>query len=142
MLKPTALAALLFALAPAISQASDALPVTASAVAAMPSAAGPSVIPMSPQVFAKLPTADAFTYLPKADKPALAASVAPLSAAPLSAAALGGMASADGVADTNNIWDRIRTGYAIPDVNDQLVAKHIEWYSSRPDYIARTTARA
>ena len=41
-----------------------------------------------------------------------------------------------------DIWGRIRTGYAIPDLNNELVAKHITWYSSRPDYIARTTARA
>jgi membrane-bound lytic murein transglycosylase D len=41
-----------------------------------------------------------------------------------------------------DVWGRIRTGYAIPDLNNELVAKHINWYSSRPDYIARTTARA
>ena len=41
-----------------------------------------------------------------------------------------------------DVWGRIRSGYAIPDVNDDLVTKHINWYASRPDYIARTTARA
>ncbi|MES2299060.1 MAG: transglycosylase SLT domain-containing protein [Pseudomonadota bacterium] len=42
----------------------------------------------------------------------------------------------------SDVWGRIRTGYAIPDVEDALVAKHVTWYSSRPDYIARTSARA
>ena len=41
-----------------------------------------------------------------------------------------------------DLWGRIRTGYAIPDINNELVAKHVTWYSTRPDYIARTSARA
>lgn len=41
-----------------------------------------------------------------------------------------------------DLWGRIRTGYAIPDIDNQLVAKHVTWYSTRPDYIARTSARA
>ena len=41
-----------------------------------------------------------------------------------------------------DVWGRIRTGYAIPDIDNELVAKHITWYSTRPDYIARTSARA
>ncbi|MBJ7313031.1 transglycosylase SLT domain-containing protein [Rugamonas sp. CCM 8940] len=41
-----------------------------------------------------------------------------------------------------DVWGRIRTGYAIPDLDNSLVAKHVTWYSTRPDYIARTTARA
>ncbi|MEO7495466.1 MAG: transglycosylase SLT domain-containing protein, partial [Massilia sp.] len=41
-----------------------------------------------------------------------------------------------------DLWGRIRTGYAIPDIDNQLVTKHVTWYSTRPDYIARTSARA
>ncbi|MES2263172.1 MAG: transglycosylase SLT domain-containing protein [Pseudomonadota bacterium] len=41
-----------------------------------------------------------------------------------------------------DVWGRIRTGYAIPDLDNSLVHKHATWYSTRPDYIARTTARA
>jgi len=41
-----------------------------------------------------------------------------------------------------DLWGRIRTGYAIPDINNELVAKHVNWYATRPDYIARTSARA
>jgi membrane-bound lytic murein transglycosylase D len=41
-----------------------------------------------------------------------------------------------------DLWGRIRTGYAIPDIDNALVAKHVTWYSTRPDYIARTSARA
>ncbi|MHA4870752.1 transglycosylase SLT domain-containing protein [Duganella sp. PWIR1] len=41
-----------------------------------------------------------------------------------------------------DVWGRIRSGYAIPDVSNDLVTKHATWYATRPDYIARTTARA
>jgi membrane-bound lytic murein transglycosylase D len=41
-----------------------------------------------------------------------------------------------------DVWGRIRSGYAIPDINNDLVGKHVTWYATRPDYIARTTARA
>ena len=42
----------------------------------------------------------------------------------------------------NDIWDRIRRGYAIPDINNDLVRKHEEWYASRPDYIGRMVERS
>ena len=41
-----------------------------------------------------------------------------------------------------DLWGRIRTGYAIPDINNVLVDKHVTWYRTRPDHIARTSARA
>jgi membrane-bound lytic murein transglycosylase D len=41
-----------------------------------------------------------------------------------------------------DLWGRIRTGYAIPDINNELVAKHVKFYSARPDDLARTSARA
>jgi membrane-bound lytic murein transglycosylase D len=41
-----------------------------------------------------------------------------------------------------DLWGRIRSGYAIPDLDNSLVSKHTQWYSSRPDYLARTAGRA
>ena len=41
-----------------------------------------------------------------------------------------------------DLWERIRKGFGIPDLTNPLVATHITWYSSRPDYIQRTTQRA
>ncbi|HYD97260.1 MAG TPA: transglycosylase SLT domain-containing protein [Noviherbaspirillum sp.] len=41
-----------------------------------------------------------------------------------------------------DVWGRIRKGFGIPDLDNPLVANHIQWYSSRPDYIQRTTTRA
>lgn len=41
-----------------------------------------------------------------------------------------------------DLWDRIRKGYAIPDLNNPLVATQTTWYSSRPEYIQRISQRA
>ena len=41
-----------------------------------------------------------------------------------------------------DVWDRIRQGFAIPDLNNPLVATHTTWYSARPDYLHRITHRA
>ncbi|HTN65826.1 MAG TPA: transglycosylase SLT domain-containing protein [Burkholderiaceae bacterium] len=41
-----------------------------------------------------------------------------------------------------DVWQRIRDGFAIPDLVNPLVTAQTEWYSSRPDYIQRTTTRA
>lgn len=41
-----------------------------------------------------------------------------------------------------DIWGRIRKGFAIPDLNNPLVETQTNWYSTRPDYIQRTTVRA
>ncbi len=41
-----------------------------------------------------------------------------------------------------DVWGRIRTGYAIPDISNVLVDKHVNYYSSRPEYLARISTRA
>lgn len=41
-----------------------------------------------------------------------------------------------------DVWGRIRKGFAIPDLDNELVAKQLAWYTARPDYIDRTTKRA
>lgn len=41
-----------------------------------------------------------------------------------------------------DVWERIRQGFAIPDLNNPLVATHSTWYSARPEYLQRITQRA
>lgn len=41
-----------------------------------------------------------------------------------------------------DVWARIRNGFGIPDLDNQLVKSQTDWYSARPDYIQRTTTRA
>ena len=40
-----------------------------------------------------------------------------------------------------DLWDRIRRGFAIPDLDSDLVRDREQWYSSRPDYVQRMTER-
>lgn len=40
------------------------------------------------------------------------------------------------------LWDRIRRGFAMPDLQNDLVTDREQWYASRPDYIQRMTERS
>lgn len=40
-----------------------------------------------------------------------------------------------------DLWERIRRGFAMPDLDTDLVRDRELWYSSRPDYVARMTER-
>ena len=51
----------------------------------------------------------------------------------------GKVAPLDAPAD---LWDRIRRGYALPDLDTDLVRQQEAWYSSRPDYIQRMPERS
>ena len=41
-----------------------------------------------------------------------------------------------------DLWDRIRRGYGMPDLQSDLVRDREQWYTSRPDYIYRMTERS
>jgi len=45
-------------------------------------------------------------------------------------------------ASTGDLWDRIVRGYAIPDIDGPLVEKWEQWYSARPEYVARMVERS
>jgi len=40
-----------------------------------------------------------------------------------------------------NLWERVRRGFAMSDLDNDLVRERELWYSSRPDYVARMTER-
>ncbi|HUW25365.1 MAG TPA: transglycosylase SLT domain-containing protein [Gallionella sp.] len=42
----------------------------------------------------------------------------------------------------SDLWVRIRSGFAMHDLNSPLVARHEQWYARHPDYVARMTERA
>jgi len=42
----------------------------------------------------------------------------------------------------NDLWQRIKNGYAIPDSTSPLTRTHESWYSSRPDYVRRMVERS
>ena len=40
------------------------------------------------------------------------------------------------------LWERIRRGFAMPDLQNELVIDREQWYASRPEYIGRMTERS
>ena len=46
------------------------------------------------------------------------------------------------VALPNDLWERIRKGFGMPDLDHELVADRTQWYASRPDYIQRMGERS
>lgn len=67
--------------------------------------------------------------------PSIAALAARIGASPAAAIKADEYKEAD-------LWARIRSGYAIPDVDNQLVSRHAQWYASKPEYLARISSRA
>ena len=41
-----------------------------------------------------------------------------------------------------DLWDRIRRGFAMPDLQHDLVQDREQWYAQRPDYMLRMTERS
>jgi membrane-bound lytic murein transglycosylase D len=42
----------------------------------------------------------------------------------------------------NDLWDRVRDGFEMDDMESPLVIKHVRWYSDRPDYVDRMMSRS
>jgi membrane-bound lytic murein transglycosylase D len=56
-----------------------------------------------------------------------------------------GQAGSHQIASTEppkELWDRIRRGFAMPDLQNELVTDREQWYATRPDYIQRMTERS
>ena len=46
------------------------------------------------------------------------------------------------LAAPNDIWDRVRRGFAMTDLDNDLVRDKEQWYASRPEYLQRMTDRS
>ncbi|MDH4233977.1 MAG: transglycosylase SLT domain-containing protein [Gallionella sp.] len=84
------------------------------------------------------------TSLPEAIAPAFLPSVEDVKIELIPEAEL--LAETDLIAEADlaerDLWPRIRSGFAMRDLDSKLVAKHEKWYASRPEYIERMTDRA
>jgi len=47
-----------------------------------------------------------------------------------------------GLQPPTDIWERIRRGFAMPDLETDLVRDREQWYAARPDYLLRMTERS
>ncbi len=130
------------ALGSLIAQSAPA-PAPASAANAAPSAPAAA---NSPAARSAVPS----TGNPSATAPARAAAPDPLGAlidASRSAAAEPARAPEPStpvvaVVPQIDVWERIRRGFAIPDLETPLAANRTQWYASQPDYMERMTQRA
>jgi len=41
-----------------------------------------------------------------------------------------------------DLWDRLRDGFSLPELNSPRVDYYVKWYADRPEYMARITKRA
>jgi len=48
----------------------------------------------------------------------------------------------DLTAPTDDLWERMRRGFAMPELDDPLVTKHMKWYLDRPEYVRRMVERS
>ena len=56
-----------------------------------------------------------------------------------------GTVKRDGVANLNlpnDLWERIRKGYQMPDLENDLANDRTQWYASKPDYLQRMSERS
>jgi len=49
---------------------------------------------------------------------------------------------ADASLAQNDLWQRIRNGFAMQDLDSPLITRHEQWYADRPDYVARMMERS
>ena len=105
----------------------------------------PEPAPLSPPVSAAPVPAVA---PPAATPPAVAAAAAPLPVVvptgplqPITAAQASTLSVA-GLKAPADLWDRIRRGFSMTNLNSDLVRQQEQWYSARPDYIQRMTERS
>jgi membrane-bound lytic murein transglycosylase D len=41
-----------------------------------------------------------------------------------------------------DLWDRIRDGFSLQELDSPLVQNHVDWYAARPEYVQRMVARS
>ena len=137
-----------------------AVAVLAAGCASVPPGAAPSVATAPADVPHGMSTVDQALPLPSRPVPAEAqAATAPAAAATVAAtetadapAAAGAVVAIDPLSPTvalnlddsaarTDLWARVRSGLAVPDMDNALVRKWEQWYAGKPDYVQRMTER-
>ncbi len=49
---------------------------------------------------------------------------------------------ADGILQYGDLWDRVRAGFAMAEIDSPLVQRHEAWYLNRPEYFGRMVSRS
>jgi membrane-bound lytic murein transglycosylase D len=115
-----------------------ALPVVLALAGCASSVAPPAVQRSSEAIAVQVPAASAPAAPPQPH-------IAIIPSGPLQPLAASDAQAAGAVAPLAppaDLWDRIRSGFAMPDLNGDLVRDREQWYATRPDYIQRMTERS
>ncbi|TFY98540.1 transglycosylase SLT domain-containing protein [Ramlibacter rhizophilus] len=99
--------------------------------AAVPAPALPATGPATPPAAAATPV-----FVPPLRAMAPSGPLSPIASAELASESVAPLAPPP------DLWHRIRQGFAMPDLEGDLVRQHERWYVSRPDYIQRMTERS
>jgi len=91
---------------------------------------------------AQVPTADIVAEAPRPDASASQAEAAPPTAELPTPPAVQIVIPKEAEAPPNNLWVRIRKGFTMANLDNSLVREWEQWYSSRPDYVARMVERS
>ena len=110
--------------------------------------AGCAGVKAPPPVVAGTPAPPA-TSVPQPGRPSAATRAEPptvsiVPSAPLKPIEAGQASSQSvtGIQPPADLWDRIRRGFAMPNLQNDLVRQQEQWYASRPDYMQRMTDRS
>ena len=102
-----------------------------------------------PQALAAVPAAVVAAPPPAAAKPAPAgtglldaAKLPPLVERQDITEPLRGVHKVDRTAQADDLWQRVRQGFAMPDLENDTVRKHMEYYAARPEYLQRIFDRS
>jgi len=107
--------------------------------AAPPGTTGPASAPAVPNAVASTPAAPAAAPARPAPPHVAVIPNGPLQPITASEAASRGVATTAPPAD---LWARIRRGFAMPNLDTDLVRQQEQWYATRPDYMQRMTERS
>lgn len=87
-------------------------------------------------------TSGLFSFLPRVDgRPGLSPMLPSDALQPIEAGSLYSLNVAS-LTPPDDIWDRIRRGFAMPDLEGDLVKDRTQWYSSRPDGLFHMAERS
>ncbi len=79
---------------------------------------------------------------PAIETPSIAALPSPVIATQAQATTIKNDYPALSALPDTNVWQRIRTGFAMNELNSPLIKRHEKWYASHPDYMLRMSERA
>jgi len=112
-------------------------PAAATAIGAVDSAAAPAAAPAATAA----PGTPGENAAPPSAAAAAPAGETPAGGQPVAADPL--VSSGQSIAVTDkDLWERIRRGFKMPDLQTKRAQASTRWYAAQPDYIARMTGRA